>query len=111
MSYCRSNGVDSDVYVIGTRDELECFGAGWELEESNPCHNRAMVPDWKLIDRKIVKLDTQHEMAETYRTNSRSEMIDHLKKHRQIGHKVPDRAIERLNREIQEEGDKYTLER
>jgi hypothetical protein len=66
MSYCRNNGKDSDVYVIGTRDGLECF-----------CEDHLVLI-------------------------SRAGMIAHLRDHQRQGDKVPERAFERLYREIDE---------
>jgi hypothetical protein len=40
---------------------------------------------------------------ETGWKGNRQQAIDHLLEHRQNGYKVPDRAIDRLNREIAEE--------
>jgi hypothetical protein len=106
MSYCRSNGKDSDTYVIGTRDFLECFGIGWR-EKVQPEHEIFMADSWTTRDDKIVKTGGQHEAVASFTTNSRQEMIDHLLKHREAGHLVPDYAIERLREEIELEGDKY----
>ena len=107
MSYCRSNGRDSDVYLIGTAHSLECFGAGWELEAESPVHDRFMAPSWGRVDGEIVPTGEFHEAPKSYTTVSRSEMIDHLLAHRAAGHKVPDYAIERLQKEISEAGDAY----
>lgn len=65
MSYCRNDGVDSDVYVIRhVNGMLVCY---------------CCLPD------------NEHERPE--------EMITHLLNHRSLGHKVPDRALDRLNAE------------
>lgn len=107
MSYCRSDGVESDVYLIGSFSHLECFGAGWELEAKKPVHQRAMVPDWDIVDGRLVKLPTSHETDISFYSTSRQEMVSHLMDHRSAGHRVPNHAIERLLAEIETEGDEY----
>lgn len=107
MSYCRYYRGESDVYVIGTKDSLECFGARHDVESVNPVHNRILVNDWGRVNGEIVQLETKHEIPDIFRTLSRREMIEHLKKHREAGHIVPDYAIERLEHEINTEGDEY----
>ncbi len=110
-TYAWINGEDSDVYVIGTRDYLECFGAGWELERQLPVHAKVMRPSWDTLEYKgeniIVQLNEGHVTHTNWTTTSRQEMIDHLKVHRAMGHKVPKRAIKRLRSEIKEVGDTY----
>jgi len=76
MSYCRNNGINSDVYVIATKngekEVWECVGC-------------------TLTERRYGKtLDT------------RSKMLTHLEHHRVLGDKVPICATSRLQREIQE---------
>lgn len=83
MSYCRNNGLDSDVYVIGTRNEeqsvLQCF-----------CGSR----------------DAEGFYEQPFPTFTlRSGMIAHLREHQEKGDKVPDYTFERLEREIREQGD------
>ena len=106
MSYCRSNGKDSDTYVIGTIDSLECFGIGWR-EKVQPEHAIFMADEWTIRDDEFVKTGRQHEAVASFKTTSRQRMIDHLLKHREAGHLVPDYAIERLQKEIELEGDEY----
>jgi len=81
MSYCRSNGDDSDVYLVMTGHGLLCFGAGWRLEETHPVHKDSLT------------------------ITSRTEMIRHLGAHQAAGHKVPDRAFDRLSEEVEYLGD------
>lgn len=76
MSYCRNNGEDSDVYVIMTRDSSA---------------QQNILECFCDLPRHIY--------------GTRTEMIAHLREHQQRGDKVPDRAFERLYREIGEEGD------
>lgn len=110
MSYCRF-GKDSDVYVIGTRDHLECFGAGNLLETQIPVHERIMCPDWKMLPSgKMVQLSTQHETADIFCTKSRQIMVNHLRTHREAGHIVPDYAISMLQAEIARSGDNYNID-
>jgi len=111
MSYCRSSE-DSDVYVIGTIENLECFGAGWELERQLPVHGKFLSPDWGNVEgldgeTHLVQLGTYHVAHDIFHTTSRQEMIDHLLVHRAMGHLVPDYAIERLAEEIRTAGDGY----
>ena len=83
MSYCRNNGKDSDVYVIGTQDEdnkvvWECCGC---------C--QTPIPEGGF--------------SSSFICSTRGEMITHLLAHRNLGDKVPQEAIDRLNREIDEQ--------
>lgn len=73
MSYCRRNGVDSDVYVVRTGRRLACLGCS-------------------LVD-----------FSGSVVRESAEEMRAHLLAHRSRGHLVPDRAIERLEREMESE--------
>jgi hypothetical protein len=107
MSYCRTNGEDSDVYLIGTKDYLQCFGGGWRLEQEKPVHAKVQRPDWATMNGNIVKLATTHETHDDFTSNSRTEMLAHLEEHRAAGHKVPERALDRLRTEITELGDTY----
>ena len=83
MSYCRNNGTDSDVYVIGTGGEdgdvLQCF-----------CGSRDQEGFYE-------------QAFPVFAT--RSGMIAHLREHQEKGDRVPGYAFERLEREIQDEGD------
>jgi hypothetical protein len=72
MSYCRNNGTDSDVYVIATANA------------------KTQKPGWWCCG-----CDFENNFFET-----RPEMVEHLLQHRREGDKVPDRALERLRREI-----------
>ena len=109
MSYCRSGGPDSDVYLIGCRYALECFGGGWRLEGTAPVHERGEFPTYEATDEGIVEPGGIHEEELTFSTASRGEMITHLEAHRAAGHKVPEYAFDRLRREIETEGDDYTV--
>lgn len=76
MSYCRKNGEDSDVYLfLHVGGWLECCGCN---------------------------LDPEHPH---YIAFSRIEMIKHLGEHRKQGDKVPERAFDRLRRELRMIGD------
>lgn len=110
MSYCRSSERDSDIYLIGSRTHLECFGAGWKLELATEGSNHEVIdaPSWGLVNGEATRLEGQtHKHPISFTTTSRQEMIDHLLRHRELGHKVPKRAIKRLEREIKEKGDIY----
>lgn len=74
MSYCRADN-ESDVYVIGSGD-----GKGNPLWECVGCPG------------------SQNRYGVTFHT--RQKMVEHLQEHVRLGHKVPDRAFERLAREI-----------
>ncbi len=40
-----------------------------------------------------------------FNTDSRTEMIEHLRRHREAGDRVPDYAFEKLEKDIREHGD------
>lgn len=106
MSYCRTSQPDSDVYVIGSLHSLECLGTdASDLEQ--PDHEIHTSNDWANVDGKLVQLDTTHQFAGIWCTNSRKELIEHLLKHRERGDKVPDDVFIRLLEEINEVGDTY----
>jgi len=109
MSYCRSAQPDSDVYLLGTFESLMCFGANWELEESNPVHERSRYDARGFISEGTVEAGETYEGALPFTTTSRQEMIDHLLIHRMAGHLVSRRALERLRSEIDEKGDLYQV--
>ena len=78
MSYCRNNGKDSDIYIIRVADpskeildmDLECVGC--------------------LLDLDRESFVTKFEWC----------MLLHLDKHADAGHKVPNRARDRLKDEM-----------
>jgi len=72
MSYCRANGIDSDVYVIAT------------------AHATAEKDGWWCCG-----CDSEDNFFTT-----REGMVEHLLQHRKKGDKVPERTFERLAREI-----------
>jgi hypothetical protein len=76
MSYCRANGTDSDVYVIATSDGKKAV--------------------WECVGCSL----TKERYGKTAHT--RTQMLCHLTHHRGVGDKVPQRAIDRLNRERDE---------
>ena len=76
MSYCRANGIESDVYVVGT-ESPETGRPGW----------------W------CCGCDFEDNFFET-----REGMVEHLHQHRKEGDKVPERTFERFAREIAAEG-------
>ena len=75
MSYCRNNGEDSDVYVVATK-----------MAEMD-------VPGWWCCGCKMEKSNQNFFFT-------REETIKHLLRHREKGDKVPERAFERLRKEI-----------
>jgi hypothetical protein len=83
MAFCRF-GKDSDTYVIGTVESLQCLACRITGE-----------PDSDGIRRGL------------FETKSRSGMASHLLDHRKQGFNVPQTAIMRLGRESEEWGDEY----
>ena len=86
MSYCRNNGKNSDVYVIATicpksgKDGWECCGCKRTPKEDCVLGNFT-IPG-------------------TCFFSSRQKRIKHLEWHLLAGDKVPQRAFDRLRREI-----------
>ena len=79
MSYCRKNGVDSDVYVIGTK-------LGWEcLAYPNPENGPSVIG----VPMRVCGFSL-----------TREGMLKHLLNHRAEGDKVPQSALDRLREEI-----------
>lgn len=106
MSYCRT-GVDSDVYLFRGHSCLVLHVA-WNRGPIAP------NPGLKATDEDVAKwilgpaLPFDHPFAgETFKTKSRQQMIAKLEIIRMLGGRVPQDAIDRLNREIEEEGDEY----
>ena len=111
MSYCRS-GNGSDVYVIGTFNNNEY---GWHIMIAL---NRCDETKWEAMMNEMNKADSNQERAdvrlrhnthypiglghdgEDYLCNSRKNTIEKLLEIRSWGYMVPDRAIERLQNEI-----------
>lgn len=81
MSYVRFSN-NSDVFVFANGMHLEC------------CSCRLLT-------------DGAGRFIHSYNSNSRSDMIEHLKTHIRLGQKVPRRAIQRLKNEIKEIGEYY----
>lgn len=79
MSYCRKDGLSSDVYVIPTGDGKGVMG--WECLSCN------LAPEGK----------------RWYFCYTRQEILKHLEQHRISGDRVPEYATDRLKREILEE--------
>ena len=83
MSYCRDNGEDSDVYMFPTgRDKIVCCIC-------------ALMP----IEIKVEQ-GQEYEDQGSMTFDTKQEALQHLQQHRDAGHKVPERAFERLRREI-----------
>ena len=79
MIHCRANGIDSDVYVYGGAE------AGM----------------WLVCSGCLLIQDGRGE----FNTVVRQSMLDHLAQHLAAGHKVPEWAIARLTKEMEEHGD------
>jgi hypothetical protein len=81
VSYCRKNGDDSDVYLIATAEDSRGFWSciGCDL---------AAPKFFGYCEVKFTEIDNLQEV------------LAHLEKHRESGHKVPERALERVRKEI-----------
>ncbi|MFE6966878.1 hypothetical protein ACFVAJ_17340 [Agromyces sp. NPDC057679] len=93
MSYARSPS-EGDVYVIGTKKDgvlwWECLGCDLVSASLVPAHT-------------LVGYDFEAHMAKgSFCAADPGQMVTHLRLHRAVGQKVPDRAINRLSREHQE---------
>jgi hypothetical protein len=84
MSYCRKNGENSDLYVVGTGDAWECLGCSLIPKGERNEAVWGLITSWFICD-------------------TRQEMLNHVLAHRAEGHKVPEKAIRRLRKEIREE--------
>lgn len=89
MAYARFS--QGDVYVFGTRFELECAAC-------------RLLPDAMMV---MLPDGGARMWFGTFHTNSRRQMRHHLYRHRKAGHKVPRYATARLAREGREIGDRY----
>ena len=72
MSYCRFGWDDSDVYVFGTGDRIECCACLRHRSSGLPA---------------------------SFIAETEQEMIDHLLQHRALGDTVPQAALDRLEAE------------
>lgn len=79
MSYCRFND-ESDVYVYSTKNPTFSQGKGY---------NDVWICCQCLLNNEI---DVKYQ--------SILEMLTHLNKHKELNHKVPEKAINRLNDEL-----------
>jgi len=77
MSYCRKGSPDSDVYVLGDAKGLVCMCCIMQ-----PMHEHI-------------------KMHKDFR-GTHKEILGHLNEHLDEGHKVPNRAVKRLKRELKE---------
>lgn len=111
MSYCRS-GKDSDVYVYGTKTELVLHVA-WNRGPKNPPPEHPGTPaEWEAWFSEDNDIPLDHPAkGTTFETTSRKAMIDRLSEYQITGLMVPQSAIDRLSKEILEEGDHYPKER
>ncbi len=87
MSYSRWS--EGEVYVFATPDGtiicMMCHLMGFKTVTTGPLEGL--------------------DFPEDFVASTRTEMLEHLKVHKRKGHRVPGRAIERLEQEIEEEGD------
>lgn len=82
MSYCRV-GYDSDLYIFGTDAALQCY-----LTYSFAVENEIL--NW------------HEELYSQGEVEARLNMLDKMAYYADLGAKVPDSAIQRLIREIEE---------
>ena len=114
MAYCRINGEDSDVYLIGTAYKgeayLECFGAGWKEADNNIAagHIESWVDSYDVGMKKTGK---KHQFVSSFTTTSISAMVAHLKEHEKVGHMVPQRVYDELHSDTFDSynGDTYRI--
>jgi hypothetical protein len=101
MSYCRNNGTDSDVYVFAGRLGIECCGCLFTPvgdARSQPGLPEAAGRLYFMAGQGLdVSADFYLEPFPAF--EEPADMIEHLMRHREAGHKVPQRAIDRLIRE------------
>lgn len=105
MSYARFGGKKYRKYDRGLRfppSEVYVFGT-YKNREMTEVHLECCAC------RVIGKQYTSEERWYwgSFCTQSRWEMLRHLKRHRKRGDAVPRRAVSRLLREIRREGDEY----
>ena len=82
MSYCRNNGVDSDVYLIRNFPGFD--------KEDPTTHSGTLECMACLLSPDRTSFVTQWEWC----------MLLHLDEHANAGHKVPNRARKRLKEEM-----------
>jgi hypothetical protein len=115
MSYCRStseceDGSISDVYLYGSKSALELLVAG----NRGPANT---VPQPKPGDGEAAwmayfndNIEWNHpEAGKSYRFTRYSECIAKMKELKANDVNVPQRAIDRLEREQAEDGDEYSV--
>lgn len=102
MSYCRfSNG---DVYMYLHADGfIECCSCSFE--PTTKTNMGALAKMLGLTPKTHPELYEDFDMPGSAQFNLRSEAIEHLLKHREAGHSIPKYAIEKLNKEIRNDGD------
>lgn len=81
MSYCRNDGQESDVYVIASGENAVLGGAR----------------------RSVWICYCGEDWSPGNKSYTRQGMVDHLLEHRRRGDRVPDRALDRLRKEIDAE--------
>lgn len=100
MSYARFGWGGSDVYVFGTtiggQDKLVCC-ACW-LNPIPPIENEGIDPPEDLSPLEKLNWNGAFFPDSTY-LDTEQEMIDHLLAHREAGHTVPQKALDRLTAE------------
>ncbi len=85
MSYCRKNGDDSDIYLVATG---EWIGTTHRAFWSCIGCDLAAPTFFGYCEVRFTEMDTLQEV------------LAHLNAHREEGHKVPERALERVRKEI-----------
>jgi hypothetical protein len=109
VSYCRFS--DGDVYLYAhVGGGFECCAC--RLAEKVPtvftvgCKDHPLLGDVEPCEKCNGEGCDDCMMPGSLRLQTRSECINHLQKHRDAGHKVPEYAFEYLRKEIEEEGEK-----
>lgn len=107
MSYARMSNT-SDIYLFGTQDVLELY-----ISDNKGSANNLPVPAKGAPAEEFtawlndVKPFDHPEAGAHYQFTSRQACMDKLLDLWKTGVLVPQKAIDRLRAEIQEEGDKY----
>jgi hypothetical protein len=115
MSYCRStseceDGSISDVYLFGSFDGLELHvaynrGPAYTVPLPKPGDGEAA---WMAYLTDVIEWD-HPEAGKAYRFTCYSDCIAKMKELKGNGVNVPQRAIDRLEREQAEDGDEYSV--
>lgn len=87
MSYCRFG--EGDAYVCGNVGDKSLICYNCQLQHTI----------------QIVCFGRSFQIKDNFVTKSRKQMVNHLLEHRKNGHRIPQAAIRRLKKEIENFGD------